>query len=411
MPPFQIAQQQLALAAKHLPELDSNILEKLKYPNKVTEVFIPVQMDDGSTKVFQGFRSQHNNALGPYKGGIRFHQDVSREEVIALSMWMTWKSGLLNLPLGGGKGGIIVNPKILSENELEKLSRGYVQKIYNIIGPKKDIPAPDVNTTPEIMTWMRDEYENIIGHSEPGCFTGKPVELNGSLGRTEATGQGGIYTLQNLVKKLGLKPENTKIAIQGFGNVGYYFAKLARELGFIIIAVSDSKGGIYNNNGLDIESIHELKQGNKSVTDYPNGQIITNKSLLELKADILVPAALEKVISKINAAKIKAKAIIELANGPITPNADKILFGNNITVVPDILANSGGVCVSYFEWIQNITGNYWTLNQVNSKLKEKIDLTFNQVWNIKQDKNIKFRTACYIKAVQKIASSEKLRSV
>ena len=369
-------------------------------PDRVIEVKVPVKMDKGVIKTFVGYRSQHSNVLGPYKGGIRFHQNVSREEVIALSTLMTLKCAANNLPLGGGKGGVIVNPKELSEGELERLSRTYAKAIAPFIGEDVDVPAPDVNTDGKIMMWMLDEYEKTIGKKSPATFTGKPVEFGGSLGRTEATGRGGVIVMENLLK--ALNKDYQTIAVQGFGNVGYYFAQIAYEKGYRIIALSDSKGGIYNENGLNPEEVMKVKEETGSVINFKDGKVISNEELLELPVDVLVPAALENVITKDNASKIQAKVIIEMANGPITEEAYPILESKGIIIAPDILANGGGVIVSYFEWLQNKKNEKWTEDEVNQKLEGQLTAAFNEIYNISKEFNTGLKGAAFISALKKI---------
>lgn len=389
--------------------LDAKSLELLQTPRNVIKVDIPVMMDNGEEKIFKGYRAQHNDALGPFKGGIRFHQDVTEDEVKALAVWMTWKGAIVGIPFGGGKGGVTVNPKELSKGELERLSRGYIRAIYDHIGPKKDIPAPDVNTNPQIMAWMMDEYSKIAGHNVPGCITGKPIELLGSLGRDKATSQGGIFVLDEFTKKQNLKPQETKIIVQGFGNAGKYAAKILSQLDYKIICVSDSKGGILNENGLDIQEVEKHKETTGSVANFSGSTEISNQNLLELPADILILAALENQITKENADNIKAKMILELANGPTTHEADEILKEKNIPVIPDVLANAGGVTVSYFEWVQNLANYYWELEEVNSKLKKIMIKAFHNVYKISEEYNTDMRTAANILAVKKVAKVMELR--
>ncbi len=389
--------------------LEPMIKTKLMQPDRLLTVSIPVIMDDGKMKVFTGYRAQYNNARGPYKGGIRYHQNVSESEVKALSAWMTWKCSVVGIPYGGGKGGVIVNPKELSIGELERLSRGYIRKIWQFIGPDVDVPAPDVNTTPQIMAWMTDEYSKMVGAWIPAVITAKPIELGGSLGRTEATGQGGVYILEALSEKLKLNPKETTVAVQGFGNVGYYFAKLASDLGYKIVAVSDSKGGIYNKDGLDVAKVLEHKKTNKVLQGFAGSENITNEELLHLDVNVLVPSALENVINKENADKIKAKSIIEMANGPITPEADEILHDKNILFVPDVLSNSGGVTVSYFEWVQNRMGYYWTKEEVFAKLRPIMVGAFNDGFEAKEKLKVDMRMGVYSLAVQKVADAMKLK--
>ncbi|OIP03718.1 glutamate dehydrogenase [Candidatus Beckwithbacteria bacterium CG2_30_44_31] len=388
--PYQNAVKQLETVAKYI-NLQGRTLEELKCPKRVIKADLRVKMDDGKIKTFKAFRLQHNDAVGPYKGGIRFHPNVSEDEVKALSMWMTWKCSVVGIPYGGAKGGVICDPKNMSEAELERLSRAYIQAIAKYIGPFKDVPAPDVNTTPQIMAWMVDEYEKIAGKHEPGVITGKPVEVGGSLGRTEATGLGGFYVLEQLRKVRNL-PQNITIAVQGVGNVGYWFIEFAKKAGYRVVAWSNSKGGEYK------------------------GKKITNEQLLELPVDILVPAALENQITKDNAGKIKAKYIIEMANGPVTPEADEILHRRGIISIPDVLANAGGVTVSYFEWCQNNMGYYWGKDEVFSKLKVIMDKAFGEVWKIyanakRKTKNEKLtpRMAAYILAVGRVVKAMKMR--
>lgn len=410
-------------------------LKQLLTPDRVINKELSIRMDSGKTKTFQAFRSQYNNALGPYKGGIRFHPEVTESEVKALSLWMMLKCSVAGIPYGGSKGGVEVNPKELSEKELERLSRAYVRAIAPFIGEQKDIPAPDVNTNSRIMAWMLDEYEKIIGRHSPATFTGKPVELGGSYGREKATGYGGVIVLLELLKQLAKihdyfkdkQPKDLTIAIQGFGNVGYYFAKIASEKGFNVVAVSDSKGGIVKKNfiskfskssfSLDIPLVMECKkrQGmlagcycSGGVCDANMGKVITNEELLELPVDILVPAALGHVINKENAKNIRAKVIIEMANGPVTPDADKVLKTREIVVVPDILANAGGVIASYFEWKQNITGSIWSEKKGDKKLESVLIKSFAEVWNTymklkeKHNDEITLRIASYVFALKRI---------
>jgi len=396
---LQTAQELIQKTGQKLG-LTQDEIEYLIQPDRVIEVKVPVKMDNGVIKTFVGYRSQHNNVLGPYKGGIRFHQNVSREEVIALSILMTLKCAANNLPLGGGKGGVLVNPKELSEGELERLSRGYAKAISPFISEDVDVPAPDVNTDGKIMMWMLDEYEKTINKKSPATFTGKPVEFRGSLGRNEATGRGGVIVMENLLKQLN--KDYQTIAVQGFGNVGYYFAKVASEKGYKIVALSDSQGGIYNKNGLDPEALMAVKKDKGSVINYLEGKVISNEELLELPVDILVPAALENIITEDNASKIQAKVIIEMANGPITEEAYSILEENQIISAPDILANAGGVIVSYFEWLQNRKNEHWAEEQVNQKLEEQLSEAFKEIFAISQKLNTNLKEAAFISALAKI---------
>jgi len=396
---LQTAQELIQKTGQKL-NLNQDEIDFIIQPDRVIEVKVPVLMANGKIKTFVGYRSQHNNVLGPYKGGIRFHQNVSQEEIIALSILMTLKCSANNLPLGGGKGGVIVNPKELSELELERLSRIYAQKIAPFIGEDVDVPAPDVNTDGKIMMWMLDEYEKTINKKSPATFTGKPVEFGGSLGRTEATGRGGVIVMNNLLKQLN--KDYKTVAVQGFGNVGYYFAQIAYEKGYKIVALSDSKGAIYNENGLNPIEVMKVKEETGSVINFKDGKVISNEELLELPVDILVPAALENVITKDNASKIQAKVIIEMANGPITEEAYSILEENQIISAPDILANAGGVIVSYFEWLQNRKNEHWAEEQVNQKLEEQLSEAFKEIFAISQKLNTNLKEAAFLSALAKI---------
>lgn len=398
--PYQNFLRQLKKTAKIL-KLEPRVEKTLATPQRILEFDFPVKMDNGRVKIFKGFRVQHNNFLGPYKGGIRFHPQVSLEEVKALAAWMMLKCAVANLPFGGSKGGVIVDPKKLSEKELERLSRAYIKKISPAIGPKKDVPAPDVNTDEKIMAWMQDEYEKQVGKKTPAAFTGKPVKQSGSKGRGIATGFGGVFVLEKLIQKLKLSKKGITVAVQGFGNVGYNFAYFALKSGFRVVAVSDSKGGVVSNS-LNIKKIMAWKKKTGSVVNFPGTEKITNENLLELPVDILVPAALENVINKKNASKIKAQAIIEMANGPVTPEADRILQRRKIISVPDVLANSGGVTVSYFEWFQNIRKEKWSQEKVIKKLKNKISKAFGKVWQEKERRRIDLRTGAYIIALKRL---------
>lgn len=382
--------------------LDTNKYELISQPKRILEVNIPVKMDNGSIKVFTGFRSQHNDARGPFKGGIRFHEDVNRSEVKALSMWMSIKCAVVDIPLGWGKWGIIVNPKELSDGELERLSRGYVRELYKYLGPQTDVPAPDVNTNPQIMSWMMDEYSLLAGKYSPGSFTGKPLSNGGSLGRSKATAQGWVYVLKEILRLNNDEISGKSIVIQGAGNAGLTAAKLLLPLGAKIIGISDSKGWIYNENGLDIKKIEELKANRKSVTQYSDAKILWAKEILEQKCDILIPAALENQITSDNADKIQAQIILELANGPLTPQADKILEDKNIMIIPDILANAGGVMVSYFEQVQNNMNFYWEENEIEDKLNKKITQSASDVYTKADEYKTSLRSGAYIIAMQRI---------
>jgi glutamate dehydrogenase/leucine dehydrogenase len=402
--PYEAALKQLDIAAEKL-KLDPGIHEILKRPMRTLIVNIPVVMDDGSIQVFTGYRVQYNDALGPTKGGIRYHPELTIDEVTALAAWMTWKTAVVGLPLGGAKGGIRCNPKEMSKGELERLTRGYVRAIAKFIGPNIDVPAPDVYTDAQTMAWIMDEYSEIVGYPAFGVVTGKPVGVGGSRGRSEATSRGLMYTVMEAAKYLGINLKGATVAVQGYGNVGYHAARLLHEVGCKIIAVSDSKGGIYNPNGLDPEKVLEHKNRTGSVVDYPESTFITNEQLLELECDVLVPAALENQITKANADKIKAKIVAEGANGPTTPEADEILFKKGVFVIPDILANSGGVIVSYFEQVQNQMNYYWTEEEVRNRLKETITKAFHDVLELSKQYNVNMRTAAYMLAVKRVADA------
>lgn len=398
--PFESAKNQLNQAMA-VANFDEDAISRLKMPDRYVEVSIPVLMDNGSQRIFIGFRSQHNNSRGPYKGGIRYHQNVDLDEVRALSFWMTFKNAVVNVPFGGGKGGIIVNPKELSENELEKLSRGFVQKIYRLIGPEVDVPAPDVNTNGQIMSWMTDEYQKLTADPRAiATFTGKPIENGGSQGRTEATGYGGGYVLREYLQSSGQK--YSTIAIQGFGNVATYLAESAKGLGLKVVALSDSKGGIYNPEGIDIATAEQHKKQTGQLAGLTGTRAISNEELLELEVDVLSPSALENVLTKDNAEKIKAKVILEMANGPTTPEADEIFEQHGIVVIPDILANSGGVATSYFEWYQNMHDEHWGKEQVLEKLDKQMTQAFTDVLETKNKYKTTFRNAAYILATERI---------
>lgn len=394
--------------------IDPEIIERLKHPESVLEVSVPVRMDDGSLHVFTGYRSQHSIARGPAKGGIRYHPNVSLDEVKALAFWMAIKCAVVNIPFGGGKGGVIVNPKKLSNMELERLSRGYMQKIAHFIGPDRDIPAPDVYTNDRIMGWMMDEYSTIVQKHSPAVITGKPIAMGGSQGRGDATGRGGYYCLKELERHRNWKPDQIKVAIQGFGNAGQHAARLLHNDGYKIVAVSDSKGGIYREQGFDIPSLIHFKNDSRelkavycsgSVCEGVDAQVITNEELLELDVDILIPAALENVITPENAPNIKADVILELANGPVMSAADDILFKNNVLVVPDVLANAGGVTVSYFEWVQNRAGFYWSEKEVHEKLQPIMSSAFSQAYEVMLEKKVSMRTAAYVMAIHRIGEA------
>ncbi len=402
---FSSAQTQLKEVAQ-LITLPDDVLSQLLEPERVLTVQVPVRMDDGHTRMFTGYRSQHNNARGPYKGGIRFHPDVSIEEVKALSMWMTWKCAIADIPFGGGKAGVIVNPKELSDGELERLPRGFGEKIAAIIGEDIDVPAPDVNTDGRIMNWMREAYETYSGKKSPACFTGKSIEDGGSEGRTEATGYGGVYVLNRLFEKRNRKREGTTIAIQGIGNVGSYFARKAHADGYTIVALSDSKTALYNPDGLNPEEVFAYKQKEGTLVGFGCTEMSPQEIFL-LDVDVLVPAALEQVITEANAHDISAPFIIEMANGPVTPEADLILKGRGIVSVPDVLANSGGVTVSFFEWYQNKQNEHWKKEDVLAKLQETITKAFDQCYERTEKLSVTMRMGAYAVAVDKVVNAMK----
>ncbi len=412
--PFRISQMELDKAAK-IMGLDETAHALLREPKRTVVVNVPVRMRDGSVKTFIGFRVLYNDARGPGKGGIRFHPEESLDTVKALSAWMTWKTSLANIPFGGAKGGVICNPKELNEAELESLSRNYIRAICREIGPDVDVPAPDVYTTPQIMAWMMDEYSNLVGKQEFGMITGKPTEVWGSEGRFDSTAMGGMYVLREAAKLKKLNLKNAKIAIQGFGNAGRFAFEIAEKLsGSKVVAVSDSSGGIYSKGGIDYEKLVKAKTAGGNVQAYKEADKITNEELLELDVDVIIPAALENQITEKNADKIKAKIVLELANGPVTPGADRILFEKGILDMPDFLVNSGGVIVSYFEWTQNRQGYYWKENEVYSRLDEIVTRSFNDVMNTQKEyleKKVKIspRTAAYIVAVGRVAKAMKIR--
>jgi glutamate dehydrogenase len=407
--PFEIAQRQIKTACDKLGA-EPAVYEILKNPLRVLEVSIPVKMDDGSIKTFKGFRSQHNDAPGPTKGGIRFHPDVSRDEVKALSTWMTFKCGVIGLPYGGGKGGIIVDPNELSQGELERLSRGYARAVAFFVGDKKDIPAPDVNTNGQIMSWMVDEISKIRGYNEPGVMTGKPVEFGGSLARTEATGYGVAIMAKQAADKIGLDVKGATVAIQGFGNVGSYAGLYIEEMGAKVIAVSDFSCCIINEDGLDIKDLVEYTKENKHVKGFPGAtKEVDRDEVLVMDVDMLFPCALENQITSKNVDDVKAKIVCEGANGPTTPEADKVLFEKGIVLVPDILANAGGVTVSYFEWVQNLMNYYWTFEEVQEKQKALMHKSFEEIWQLKEEHEVDMRTAAYMMSIKRIATAMKLR--
>lgn len=408
--PYQIAVEQLENVAKII-NLDKGILDMLRIPQRVLSVQVPVRMDDGSIKVFQGYRSQHCNALGPWKGGIRYHPGVTLDEVKALSMWMTWKCAVVGIPLGGGKGGITCDPKKMSQAELERMTRRYAFAISPIIGPESDIPAPDVYTNPQTMAWIMDTYSMVRGYTTLGVVTGKPLLLGGSKGRNEATGRGVQIIACEALKYNKMPIKGATAAVQGFGNVGAIGAKLMQDQGMKVVAVSDSKGGIYNPKGLDIPSVMKWKAETGAVKDFKGAENITNEEILELKVDVLSPSGLENAITKNNADKIQAKITSEGANGPTTPEADEILYNNGVFVCPDVLANAGGVTVSYFEWVQGLQNYFWSEEDVNKQLTNIMVNAFHQVMEQAQKYKVNNRKAAYFLAVNRVAEAIKLRGL
>jgi glutamate dehydrogenase (NAD(P)+) len=407
--PFEIAQRQLDEAAVFL-ELDPALHEFLRWPMRELHVTLPVKLDDGTTKIFHGFRVQYNDARGPTKGGIRFHPAETIDTVRALAAWMTWKTAVVDIPLGGAKGGVICNPKEMSASELERLSRAYIRQVGRILGLEKDVPAPDVYTTPQIMAWMADEYSFLKGFNEFGMITGKPLALGGSAGRGDATARGGIFCVREAAKLLGLDLKGATAAIQGYGNAGTFAHKLGAELlGLKVVAVSDSRGGIYNAAGLDYEAVLEHKQSTGSVVGYPKAEIISNEELLELDVSVLFPSALEGVITEQNAGHIQARISAELANGPTTPEADAILYRNGVYVIPDFLCNAGGVTVSYFEMVQNAYDYYWDEYLVHERLDKKMTAAFHAVHKAAQLHRVHNRLAAYLVAVDRVAEAVQLR--
>lgn len=412
------AQSRLSVVYERLDTPDA-VRKRLSEPKRVIETRLPVEMDDGGTRVFKGWRVQYDDARGSTKGGIRFHPNVDAHEVAALALWMTIKCALVDLPFGGAKGGICVNPKALSRAELERLSRAYVRAFQDVIGPDIDIPAPDVNTNPTIMGWMADEYAQLQGRHVPGVITGKPLELGGSAGRIEATGRGALQVLDRWTKRQGRPANELTVAIQGFGNAGYHFARLAHREGYRVVALSDSKGAVYSDRGLDPDLVWEHKQATRklhdliyceaSVCDEANAEALTNAELLERDVDVLVLAALENQITEQNAANVKARVVVEIANGPVSAMADGILAERGIPVLPDVLVNAGGVTVSYFEWVQNRSGDYWSEGHVNDRLSTRLAREAEQCFQIADQEKVPFRLAAYMQAMGRIASAASAR--
>ena len=409
--PFEVALKQLDEAAK-LIKLDKGLHQVLANPKRVLTVSLPVKMDNGEIRVFTGYRSQHNDARGPYKGGIRYHPQVSIDEVKALSMWMTWKCAVADIPYGGGKGGIICNPKQMSDGELERLTRRYAYAIADIIGPHTDIPAPDVYTGGKEMAWIMDTYSALKGNFvQPEVITGKPIAIGGSLGRNEATGRGLSFTVREAAKKLKINMKNATVAVQGFGNAGQFASQLVEEQGATVIAASDSKGGVFNKTGMSIAALRKHKEKTGSVVGFSGAKSVSNEELLETDCTILIPAALENQITGKNASKVKAKIVAEADNGPTTPDADDVLFKNKILVIPDILANGGGVTVSYFEWLQNLRREYWTEAEVNERLDKNITKSFLDTYDTSEKYSVNMRKASTVLAVNRVVEAVQIRGL
>jgi glutamate dehydrogenase (NAD(P)+) len=408
--PYEIAQEQLRLVGKAFA-IDPNLIKVLSKCKKAVEVSIPVQMDDGSTSVFSGYRVTHNIARGPSKGGIRYHPGVTLDEVKALAMWMTWKCALAGIPFGGAKGGVICDPKRLSRRELERMTRRYTSEIINEIGPERDIPAPDVGTDGRVMAWIFDTYSMNKGHSVLGVVTGKPLTIGGSLGRTEATARGALYVLRAAARKQELRLNEARVAVQGFGNVGRYLARFLAQEGATVVAISDSGGGLYKADGIDVEAAWAHKQETGSLAGLRGTEAISNDDLLLLDVDVLAPCALEQVITESNADKVKASIIVEGANGPVTPAGDEILEQRGVMILPDILANAGGVIVSYFEWVQGLQEYFWKEAEVNAKLNDIITRAFNETWATYEAKGVSMRIAAYGLAVQRVSEATTTRGI
>lgn len=408
--PFELAREQLRRVATTF-DIDANLVEVLGQCKKAVEVSVPVSMDDGSTSVFKGYRITHNVARGPSKGGIRYHPDVTADEVKALAMWMTWKCALMGIPFGGAKGGIVCDPKKMSRSELERMTRRYTSEIINEIGPEKDIPAPDVGTDGSVMAWIFDTYSMNKGHSVLGVVTGKPLTIGGSLGREEATARGSLFCIRDALAKQDRSIAGMKVAVQGFGNVGSYLAKFLHEEGATVVAISDSTTGLYNPKGIDVPAAFAHKRETHSLVGFKDAEPISNEELLLLDCDILAPCALEQVITEENADKVKAEIICEGANGPVTPAADAILEDKGILILPDVLANAGGVVVSYFEWVQGLQEYFWKEVEVNAKLNDIVSRAFDETWETAQKRNLPMRVAAYGLAVQRVAEATVTRGI
>ncbi|HET7095046.1 MAG TPA: Glu/Leu/Phe/Val dehydrogenase, partial [Thermomicrobiales bacterium] len=407
---FDVAVEQFEIAADVI-DLDDDMRRILSHCQRALTVHFPVEMDDGSVQVFTGYRIQHNAGPGPTKGGIRFHQDVTESEVKALAMWMTWKCAVVGLPFGGAKGGVRVNPKLLSQAELQNLTRRFTAEIAFMIGPTRDIPAPDVNTNPQIMAWMMDTYSMNVGYSVPGVVTGKPIVLGGSQGRGEATGRGCVFTIEEAARTIGMDLKQTRTVVQGFGNAGSTAARLMDDIGSTVVGVSDSRGGIYNPGGLDLAAVAAHKARTGSVVDFGDAENVSNEALLELPCDILIPAALERQITADNAPRIQARLIAEAANGPTSPEADDILYRRGVFLIPDIVANAGGVTVSYFEWVQALQAFPWTEQEVNDRLRRIMIHAFDSVYETAERHHVHMRTAALVRAIERVAEFTRLRGI
>lgn len=408
--PFEVMSERFDRAAQLLG-LDSDLYSVMRFPSREIKVYIPVMMDSGHIEVFEGFRVQHNFARGPAKGGIRYAPDVTLDEMKALAAWMTWKCAVVNVPFGGAKGGIICDPQQMSEGELERLTRRYTAELFDFIGPDKDVPAPDMNTNEQTMAWIMDTFSMHSGHTVNSVVTGKPVALGGSLGRREATGRGLLFTINEAIKRYQLVPEKTSVVIQGSGNVGGIGASLMHERGYKIIGISDMSGGIYNFEGLNIPKVLHYLAATKSLEGFEEADYISNNELLELECDVLAPCATENQVTSENAARIKCKILAEGANGPTTPSADEILFDNGVFIIPDILANAGGVTVSYFEWVQDRIGYFWREDEVNQRLEEKMVASFNELVDFSENHDVDTRTAAYMMAIDRVAYHTKMRGI
>jgi glutamate dehydrogenase (NAD(P)+) len=407
---WETALQQLDDAARII-DLDPGVHEVLRNPRRTLEVAVPTRMDDGSIRVFTGYRVHHNTSRGPSKGGLRYHPSVTLDEVKALAMWMTWKCAVVNIPYGGAKGGVIVDPKSLSRSELERMTRRYASEILPLIGPERDIPAPDMGTNAEVMAWIMDTYSTWQGFSVPGVVTGKPVAIGGSKGRVSATGRGVSYVTLATLKHLGMSVEEARIVVQGFGNVGSNAVQLLEEMGCIVVGVSDVQGGVYNPNGLTYTGLSTHVRQAGSLAGYEGGDAISNEDLLELECDVLIPAALENQLTEDNAADVRASVIVEAANGPTTPQADAIFKDNHVLVVPDILANSGGVTVSYFEWVQDIQSYYWDEDEVNERLRKIMERAYVDVLSLSEERKVTMRDAATVLGVTRVAEAHKTRGL